>query len=269
MEQTAPNIDPASGLINQRTSMEHFDLIRVAPSQALEPFVENYWIILWDLSSKPDYVQANLPHPNINLVVDPFGQTGIFGTQLKKFTYRLSGTGRIFGVKFRAGAFYSFFGSPIKELMDMHIGIEKVFATSDMSLENKFLQVNDPMHFINPIEQMLLRQNPIMDPNAQTARHLVDVISNTRSIARVNELAKIAQLSERSLQRLFDTYIGVSPKWVIDRYRMLAAVDEINRGEKTNLTDLAHRLGYFDSAHFGRAFKNLTGLSPSSLLTQS
>src|SRR5690606_19758258 len=64
-------------------------------------------------------------------------------------------------------------------------------------------------------------------------------------------------------QRLFKEYIGVSPKWVIDRYRMIAAVEALNDSADSNLTELAHRLGYFDQAHFSKAFSALTGLSPS------
>ena len=265
MEKTAPNIAPASGLINHRVSMAHFDLIRIGPSDALKPFVENYWIILWDLSGKPDYVQENLPHPSINLVVDPMGQSGIFGAQNHKFVYRLSGAGRIFGVKFWPGAFYNFYGAAVKELGGTHVEIEKVFGIHDAELDKKFLQVNDPIHLSASIEKMLLDQQPILDFGAREARRLVEIVSKAPAIVRVSELAKIAQLSERSLQRLFDTYVGVSPKWVIDRYRMLAAVDALNRGEQINLTDLAHQLGYFDSAHFGRAFKALTGISPSTV----
>jgi AraC-like DNA-binding protein len=69
--------------------------------------------------------------------------------------------------------------------------------------------------------------------------------------------------SARALQRLFDEYVGPGPKWVIDRYRMIGALDSLNAGVKTSLTDLAYELGYLDQAHFIKTFQSLTGYSPS------
>jgi len=70
------------------------------------------------------------------------------------------------------------------------------------------------------------------------------------------------------LQRVFAEYIGVSPKWVIDRYRMFEALDALNRADKVDLSDLAARLEYTDQAHFSSRFKNLTGVSPGSYFKQ-
>ena len=60
----------------------------------------------------------------------------------------------------------------------------------------------------------------------------------------------------------------MSPKWVIDRYRMLEAVVALKAGGVGTLTDLAHRLGYFDQAAFNHAFEKLTGAAPSSFLAR-
>ncbi len=44
---------------------------------------------------------------------------------------------------------------------------------------------------------------------------------------------------------------------------MLAAIDALNKGTPLNLTHLAHRLGYYDQAHFITKFRTLTGRAPS------
>lgn len=88
------------------------------------------------------------------------------------------------------------------------------------------------------------------------------LIERDAALVSVAGLAEAAGMSARSLQRLFGAYIGVGPKWVIDRYRMIEAVETLNRGEALNLADLAARLGYFDQAHFSKAFQSLTGEAP-------
>lgn len=50
---------------------------------------------------------------------------------------------------------------------------------------------------------------------------------------------------------------------MIDRYRMIEALEALNAGVQTSLTDLAYDLGYFDQAHFTKTFQSLTGYSPS------
>ena len=66
----------------------------------------------------------------------------------------------------------------------------------------------------------------------------------------------------RALQRLFGDYVGVSPKWVIKRYRLHEAVEQLAGGRPPEWSALAQNLGYFDQAHFIRDFKRLVGRTP-------
>jgi AraC-like DNA-binding protein len=63
----------------------------------------------------------------------------------------------------------------------------------------------------------------------------------------------------RSLQRLFRKYVGVSPKWVIRRYRLHEAAERLKGSRPPPLAELATSLGYADQAHFAREFKQVTG----------
>jgi AraC-like DNA-binding protein len=79
---------------------------------------------------------------------------------------------------------------------------------------------------------------------------------------RVGELAARHGMSPRSLQRLFRRYVGVSPKWVLRRYRLHEAAERIAEGRDGDWARPALDLGYFDQAHFIRDFKALVGASP-------
>ena len=69
-------------------------------------------------------------------------------------------------------------------------------------------------------------------------------------------------VSTRSLQRLFERYVGVSPKWVLSRYRMHDVVTDLDAGYGGSLADLAAKYGWFDQAHFTREFTDLVGVPP-------
>jgi transcriptional regulator GlxA family with amidase domain len=81
-------------------------------------------------------------------------------------------------------------------------------------------------------------------------------------IIRVDDVASKAGFSRRQLERLFRTYVGVSPKCVIQRYRLFEAADRLAEQPDANLAALAIELGYFDQAHFIRDFKAMIGSSP-------
>jgi AraC-like DNA-binding protein len=70
-------------------------------------------------------------------------------------------------------------------------------------------------------------------------------------------------MSERALQRLFRCWVGVSPKTVVRRYRLVEAAEALEKNAVSSLTELAHALGYFDQSHFVRDFKATVGTTPS------
>ena len=57
-------------------------------------------------------------------------------------------------------------------------------------------------------------------------------------------------------------YVGVSPKWVISRYRLHDAIEQLMQSVPTDWAAFALQLGYFDQAHFIRDFRKLVGRAP-------
>lgn len=263
MEIRDESVAPSSGLLNQRLSMEHFDLLRLAPPPELADHVENFWGVIWDLSEQPDYTQHNLPHPSANLVIDPHGGSGLFGVQSGRWTYTLSGRGAAFAAKFHPGSLRASFGRSMQDLTDTRVPAQDLLGVADGDLEERLAVLNDPAQMREVLASLLIDRVQPVSSDGQLARRLCEHVRDQHEVMRVAALAKSAGLSVRALQRLFAEEIGVSPKWVIDRYRMLEAVDALNRGDRLSLTDLAHRLDYHDSAHFTHAFRALTGVAPS------
>ncbi len=69
-------------------------------------------------------------------------------------------------------------------------------------------------------------------------------------------------MAKRTLERLFSRYVGISPSWVIRRYRLYEAADRLDRSEIVDWPRLAADLGYYDQAHFIKDFKKMIGVSP-------
>ncbi|MFM9615861.1 DUF6597 domain-containing transcriptional factor [Streptomyces niveiscabiei] len=100
------------------------------------------------------------------------------------------------------------------------------------------------------------------DPQIPLATRLVAEIRANRELRRVSDVADAAALSPRSLQRLFATHVGVTPKWTILRYRLHEALDEATHTPTPDWPTLAADLGYADQSHLIRAFTKTLGVPP-------
>jgi len=91
---------------------------------------------------------------------------------------------------------------------------------------------------------------------------IVALIVAERAITRVDHVVERADVGKRTLQRLFHEYVGVSPRWIIKRYRLHEAAQRLADDPDAALADLALDLGYCDQAHFVRDFKSVVGRPP-------
>jgi AraC-like DNA-binding protein len=94
---------------------------------------------------------------------------------------------------------------------------------------------------------------------------VVDHIERDRSIVRVDDLAARLATSTRGLQRLFNDHVGLGPKWVINRCRILEAAELAASAAPAAPPDwaaLAAELGYSDQAHLVRDFTSAVGTPP-------
>ncbi|QGZ29397.1 AraC family transcriptional regulator [Stutzerimonas stutzeri] len=78
---------------------------------------------------------------------------------------------------------------------------------------------------------------------------------------RLSELTAIAGLSVAQLERLCKRIFRLTPRQMIHKARLDAAIELL--GGTLPITEIALRCGYADHSAFSRQFRALTGLSPS------
>ncbi|MGH7532934.1 MAG: helix-turn-helix domain-containing protein, partial [Gemmatimonadales bacterium] len=134
------------------------------------------------------------------------------------------------------------------------------------ALDRKALLTDDPEPVIEAmmaaVDRFLLARVPAPDADADLVARIAAATEGDRSITRVEDLVSRFAVSPRVLQRLFGRYVGVTPKWVIRRYRLLEAVERVAAGGPGHWSALAHSLGYFDQTHFIKDFRALVGRTP-------
>lgn len=107
-----------------------------------------------------------------------------------------------------------------------------------------------------------VRAGPRVLAQADLAMGLADRIRTDRTIRRVADFAQAEGMSVRALQRLFAGYVGVSPKWVLLRYRVHEALERAASDAEVDWAALAAELGYSDQAHLIREVSATVGVPP-------
>lgn len=250
------------GVLRPTAGAGLFRVARYLPSAVLAPYVEHYWVVRWDLRGREPYVQETLPHPCVHLVVER-GHSALFGVVRGRFTKRLEGAGRAFGIRFRAGGFAPFWPAPVSALTGRTPTLGEAFGEAGGAYERDVLAREDDASLVALAESFLGARLP-RRADAQVGRivRAVERITGDRAVTRVEVVAREMGVSARTVQRLFRAYVGVSPKWVICRQRLHDAAERLASGEVVDWPRLALELGYFDQAHFIRDFKAMVGVTP-------
>lgn len=235
---------------------------RLLPAADVAAFVEHFWLVRWDRRGQPPQAVETLPHPSVHLVIER-GQPGrLGGVSSGRFTRLLEGQGRVFGIKFRPGGFRPFWTEPMRSLTDRTLPLADAFGTDGAAFEAAIVALDDDDARLLVAETFLRARLPAPDPNVALIDGLVARIIADRTLVRVEQLADLAGLGTRALQRLFNDYVGITPKWMIQRYRLHEALARLTDGGATDWVAFALALGYFDQAHFIRDFKTMVGVTP-------
>ena len=249
------------GVLNLKAGEKKFRLSLHPPAPDLDFFVEQYWIVRWDLRGQEPYRSETLPHPCVHLVIQR-DQSRIVGVTTGKFSALLEGKGWVFGVKFKPGAFYPFVKTPVARFTDTSLDLRAAFGIDGIRFEAAMLGLEDDGAMVALAEQFIRARLPERDENVTLINRIVDRIIADRAIVRVDDVVSRLAINKRTLQRLFSQYVGVSPKWVIRRYRLHEAAEQMAEGDVLDWAQMAVDLGYFDQAHFIKDFKAIVGSAP-------
>ncbi|MHA7967586.1 AraC family transcriptional regulator [Paenibacillus sp. CAU 1782] len=255
------------GIVHAVAGRDKFRLERFEPGPLLAPFVEHYWAISYELPEGLIHTQKVLSYPNLHLAFeqDTEGRRALlYGVPALPFERTLRGKGRVLGIKFRAGGFHPFWQRDISDLTGTIMDIREALGPEAASWSDAILDARDEEAMAVQAEALLLSRLPERDPQAEMSENIIQTIKNDRDILKVEQLGMMIGLSVRQLQRLFRKYVGVSPKWAINRFRLQEAAERLERDEAVQLAELAVQLGYFDQAHLIKDFKSMLGQSPAS-----
>lgn len=253
------------GIVHPRAGFEHFRLQRYEPGEALAPYVDRLWCVSWNLGPEEVFDQPIFAHPTVNVVLEQ-DRAAVYGIPTRLSRQRLTGDGWAVAAMFRPGGASPFVG-PARLWTDQVEPIASLWSDG-AAMVAAVRGTCGPPPVAEPARVARLRsfladRAPAVVP-AETAlaTTAAELIAGDRSLCRVEELAGRFGVSVRSLQRLFAEHVGISPKKVIRRYRLLEAAEAVSAGTHVSWARLAVELGFTDQAHLTRDFSSAFGVSP-------
>ncbi len=173
---------------------------------------------------------------------------------LKVFTIRLSPIG-----------FRAIFGLPAKAICNVATSAEVVTGSTISTLKARLAEAHDdqmPSLAEDFLLGLLLRRRN--DAGADVALRVASAIRRSVSGVRLNAVASAHNLSLRQIERLFQEFVGLSPKCFERLHRANKALALHRAQPEQGWSSIAAASGYFDQAHMIREFQILNGSTPQS-----
>lgn len=249
------------GVLDEAKARGVYGARRVLPSDDLAEHVAYFWLVKWELDEP--FEQHALTLPAAHFVFeqrDGQRMSRAVGPWRKRFTRKLEGRGHILGIAFHAGGGAPWLRAPMSTFTDRMTPLSEVLGEV-RAVERSILGARSDEGAVRAAEKFLRRLRPVMDAESRLAVKWMNRIQDDRELLTIEQLISESGLSERALQRLFSRCVGISPKAVIRRFRLVEAADLLAK-KQTSLTALALRLGYFDQSHFIRDFRAVIGRAP-------
>jgi AraC-like DNA-binding protein len=194
----------------------------------------------------------------------------LYGQTVKLRELYLFGKFKIIGICFSPNILKSVFKFNAHELTDSCVDLNLLSINKTPDLLERLLNTSSTEQQIeiltNHLFSLIGSSKSQTDPAINYA--LSEIIQSKGNVS-LRKLQQDLKLSERSFERKFDQYVGISPKLFSNVCRFQASLAQLKSNNYTRLSDIAFDNGYSDQPHFIRTFKSFAGYSPNQFQKQN
>jgi AraC-like DNA-binding protein len=248
------------------------------PHGSLSEFIEDFW--LYEDYEGPHQHEAILPTGTFEMVfnlradelriydaADPrtcrrFSGAVISGPYAGSFMSDTAEESALLGVHFKPGGAFAFLGLPAGELTNTHVELTAIWGPAAHTLRERLCSLSQPIQRFRLLEQALLKKLFDGPDRHGAVRRGLDVLMRTHGRAKVRDIAKAVDLSQRRFIEVFAAEVGLTPKLFGRVRRFQNAVATSGGTTKVDWAQLAAECGYFDQSHLIHEFIEFASLSP-------
>lgn len=261
MPTRAGRVDAA--VLRPSRARQRIEIGRADPGDALAGLVDYFWWVCWD--TPEPHEQEVVPRPVVHVSAERVGTTPrllVHGVHPRMFRRRLEGAGHTVAAGFRPAGFRPFLRGDVGALEGREVPAGELLDLDDRPVAEEVLACERPEDGAAVLGRWLASLPREDDPLVAPLAELVERAEEDTSLVRAEQLADLAGVGLRTLQRRFRSHVGIGPKWVVQRFRLLDVVAAAHGDDDVDWAGLAVRLGYADQSHLIRAFTQLVGHPP-------
>ena len=230
---------------------------RIPAEGAVSELVVWWWISEWDVPPGSTSRQELLAFPAFNLVVER-NMVGLSGPATRASHRDLVGSGWAVAGLLRPAAVPTFASDPAS-MRDSYVPVAAPELHSSVAEAVSARNYDDA---VARLAAWVTSRVGSVSEEARLANALAEVAGSDSSVVSVGDLAGALKVSQRTVHRLAEQYIGVTPHALIRRRRLQEAAEHIRTEPGTSLSSVAAAHGFSDQAHFAREFRRTLGQTP-------
>ena len=194
----------------------------------------------------------------------------IYGQTTKPVEINTGGNFKTFGAVFQPNALKFVFGLDADELTNSCADFDRLLNTQT----SPFLELLASAQSLSEQSTLLSASifsitNKSKTGNDRSISYALSRIIESKGQIELKDLLNYLQLSERTFERRFKQWVGISPKLFARICKFQASLDLLRSNDYAKLSDIAFENEYADQSHFIRAFKEFSGFSPYQYQKQS
>ncbi|GAA3589224.1 AraC family transcriptional regulator [Flavivirga amylovorans] len=121
--------------------------------------------------------------------------------------------------------------------------------------------LDEQVKIISNLMRELIRTHKVSEND--TIEKAISIIINNSGQIKIKELLDKIYMTERTFERNFLAYIGLTPKQFSKIIQFQSSINKLTQSTYNSLLDVGYDSGFSDQSHFIRTFKSYTGQTPS------
>ncbi len=250
----------------------------IPPTDALKPFVRYFWSLESPgaggsprefrtiADGSPGFLFQSPERGSFSREGKQLPDAFLFGQATTHGKLDLSGDLAATGICFYPQALKRLFGLNATLLTDSCAGIDDLYRHA--SLSDQLSGAAAPKERIRILSDFLLAGLNKIKTERKEMDHALELILNSKGGISVKSLCEKVHLTERTFERRFKEYVGISPKLFSRICRFQSSLQQFRRKDYQRFSDIVFANDYADQSHVIRSFKEFAGLSPNQLQKQ-
>jgi AraC-like DNA-binding protein len=175
----------------------------------------------------------------------------------------------LMGVRFHEGGAYPVLGLPLAELRNAISLLDALDRPSLLRLHALLYEAPSLPARVELLDAWLLERLALGNERHALVPASLGMLRARAGRMPMPELARELAISQRQLERIYQTQVGMSPKQYAQLLRVETARLALKRMDAPSTTYLAAELGFYDQSHFIREFSAVVGMTPYAYLKRS